>query len=430
MIQEPRHHKAQLAVIGSGMAGLAASVFALGRGIATAQVGNTGAVAYTTGYLDLLGCHPVATGTLLEDPWAGLDALRGDEPRHPLARVVDEDIRAAFSEFIGVLGRLGVRYSEPGEQNLRVLSPAGTVKPTFSVPMTMLAGAQAYAGRQRCLLLDFRGLKGFSVRQVAANLIADWPALSTDRLPFPGLEAGGEIYPEVMARALEVPETRERLAERIRTVLGDAEVLGLPAILGVHAPDHVHAELQRLIGVPLFEIPTMPPAVPGTRLREMFEQRFPAEGLALVPQQKVQRLELGDGGGRLSLRDSYGDVTIEAETLILATGRFLSGGLQAQVDSIRETLLGLPVAQPDGRGAWYREQYMDPRGHPVNRAGVEADEQFRPLDTNGQPLSPRLFAAGILLANQDWIRQRCGAGVAVATAYRAVQEVARVLGLE
>lgn len=152
----------------------------------------------------------------------------------------------------------------------------------------------------------------------------------------------------------------------------------------------------------------MPPSVPGTRLRELFGQRFPSDQLALVPQQKVRRLELGDTGARLFLRDSFGQVSTEAETLILATGRFLSGGLEDGVSGLREILLDLPVTQPDGRGGWYRERYMDPRGHAVNRAGIEVDERFRPLAANGKPRSQRLFAAGILLAHQDWIRQRCG----------------------
>lgn len=130
------------------------------------------------------------------------------------------------------------------------------------------------------------------------------------------------------------------------------------------------------------------------------------------------------------VQDSLGQVSIEAETLILAMGRFLSGGLEAGVSGLRETLLDLPVTQPDGRGGWYRERYMDPRGHAVNRAGVEVDERFRALATNGKPLGPRRFAAGILLAHQDCIRQRCGAGVAVAAAFRAVTEAAAELGID
>jgi glycerol-3-phosphate dehydrogenase subunit B len=227
-----------------------------------------------------------------------------------------------------------------------------------------------------------------------------------------------------------VPAQRERFAELLRASLGDVAVIGMPAIMGVHAPDRVHAELQRLVGVPLFEIPTMPPGVPGIRLREMFEQRYPERGLTLVPQQKVQRLELHRDGVTLHLHDSYGRVVIEAQTGLLATGRFLSGGLIADRQGIRETLLDIPVSQPDRRADWFEDEYFAPGGHRVNRAGIEVDAQFRPLGRDGAPISERLFAAGILLAGQDWIRQRCGAGVAIAGAYRAVQSVSSALGLE
>ena len=91
----------------------------------------------------------------------------------------------------------------------------------------------------------------------------------------PDMDSGAEVYAEVLARALEVPATRQRLAERIAPLLGSAQALGLPAILGVHRPDQVHRELQSLLGVPVFEIPTMPPAVPGVRLRELFETQLP-----------------------------------------------------------------------------------------------------------------------------------------------------------
>ena len=45
----------------------------------------------------------------------------------------------------------------------------------------------------------------------------------------------------------------------------------------------------------------------------------------------------------------------------------------------------------------------------------------------GRPADRRLFAAGILLAHQDWIRSRSGAGIAIATAYKAVESAAALL---
>jgi glycerol-3-phosphate dehydrogenase subunit B len=410
--------------VGTGLAGFAASLFALDRGISVAQVGNTGSIAYTSGYLDLLGYHD---NKLLRAPWPGLRLLREDEPNHPLSRVAENDIREAFARFTTAVSAMGVGYSTPGEENLPAFSPAGTLKPTYSVPRTMLPGINAAGADTRALIVDFHGLEGFSANQLVTNLHQSRPRLSASRLCFPARESGGVLYPEVMARELEVPARRQQFAERLRSVLGDAEMIGMPAILGVHEPDRVHADLQRLVGVPLFEIPTIPPAVPGIRLREMFEQRLPDRGLTLVAQQKVRRLELQDRTAVLHLRDSYGDVVIEAQAVILATGRFLSGGLKADRKGVREPLLDIPVSQPGSRGGWYREGYFDPRGHPVNRAGIEVDEQFRPLGANGEPVSERLFAAGTLLAGQDWIRQRCGAGVAIASAYHAMKSVPAAL---
>jgi glycerol-3-phosphate dehydrogenase subunit B len=422
VIKQPRRHQAELLVIGSGLAGMAASLFALARGVSVAQVGNSGVIAFTTGYLDLLGHDGRG---FVDDPWRALGRLREDEPAHPLANIAEDDIRAAFTGFTQTLTGMGLGYSEPGRHNVRALTPAGTLKPTLSLPLTMQPAIRAMAGGLEAIIIDFIGLNGFSARELVANLAPRWPGLRALRIGFPDMDSGAEVYAEVLARALEVPATLQRLADRVAPLLGSARALGLPAVLGVHRPDHVHRELQSLLGVPVFEIPTMPPAVPGVRLRELFETGLPQRGVALEPQHRIKRLELSSGGVGATLEDAYGEVTIEAGAAVLATGRFTSGGLRADPDGIRETLANLAVTQPAGRADWYRADYFDPRGHAINRAGVSVDEQWRPLDAAGRPAHPRLFAAGSLLAHQDWIRQRCGAGVAIATAYKAVQGAAQ-----
>ena len=65
-----RRIETQLAIIGTGIAGFAASIFALQRGLDVAQFGHSGAMAYTTGYLDLLGVHD---RRVRQDPWTPLD---------------------------------------------------------------------------------------------------------------------------------------------------------------------------------------------------------------------------------------------------------------------------------------------------------------------------------------------------------------------
>jgi glycerol-3-phosphate dehydrogenase subunit B len=423
MKEEARHFTTDLAVIGSGIAGCAASIFALNRYIKTAQVGNTGAVAYTTGYLDLLGANEESPFTI-DNPWEGIELLKKSCPNHPLCLIAAEDIKNGFEQFIAFLGQCGIAYTSPQKENITALTPAGTLKKTLCVPATMAAGPAAFAAKTPCVIVDCHGLKGFSARQVVANLQDKWPTLSAARITFPDMNKG-EIYPEVMARALEVPGIRTEFAKLLKEAAGGAKIIGLPALLGMHRPDFVKTELERLTGLTIFEIPTMPPSVPGIRLREMFEQVFPQKGITLIPQQKVAALDFAPDGALLSLSDNYGSITIQARAVILATGRFLSGGLEANIKGISEPLLGLPVSQTTSRIDWYREDYTD--RHPIHKAGIEVDAAYRPLNKDGQPYNERLFAAGIILAHQDWIRDRSGAGIAIATAYKAVEAAERFL---
>ena len=425
MDKEIRQFNAELTVIGSGIAGFAASIFALNRGIRTAQIGNTGAVAYTTGYLDLLGALAPAVEPV-SDPWQALQEIKTREPNHPLVQVSEEDIMEGFQQFTAFLSAHGIGYTSPGRKNVTALTSVGTLKQTLCLPQTMAEGPRALSSKEPCVIIDFEGLKGFSGRQVVANLQEQWPALSTVRIRFPDMSAG-EIYPEVMGRALEVPATREKLAARLKEAAARVQIIGMPALLGIHKPDLVWSDLERLSGLTIFEIPTMPPSVPGIRLRELFEQIFPAKGVTLIPQQKVRSLDCSKEKLRLHLSDNYGPIVINSRTAVLATGRFLSGGLEAKLSGIVETLIGLPVTQPPDRAAWYNDDYTGDAGHPIHKAGIEVDEQFRPLASSGQPYDPRLFAAGIVLAHQDWIRERCGAGVAIATAYKAVDAAAQFL---
>ncbi len=423
MKEEVRNFSTELAVIGSGIAGCAASIFALNRHIKTAQVGNTGAVAYTTGYLDLLGACEESPFTI-DNPWEGIEQLKKSHPNHPLCLIAAEDIKEGFEQFTAFLGQCGIAYTSPDKENITALTPAGTLKKTLCVPATMAAGPAAYAANTPCVIVDCHGLKGFSARQVVANLQDKWSTLSAARITFPDM-AKGEIYPEVMARALEVPGTRAEFAKLLKEAAGGAKVIGLPALLGMHRPDFVKSELEQLTGLTIFEIPTMPPSVPGIRLREMFEQIFPRKGITLIPQQKVAAVNFTSDGALLHLSDNYGAISIVSKAVILATGRFLSGGLEAQHSTIKECLFDLPVKQPTSRADWYRDEYTD--RHPIHTAGIEVDGLYRPLARDGSPFNERLFAAGIILAHQDWIRGRSGAGIAIATAYKAVEAAQKYL---
>jgi glycerol-3-phosphate dehydrogenase subunit B len=415
--------KCELTVIGTGMAGMASALFAANRGLSIVQVGTIGGIVFASGLLDLMGIHPIEEKKCWQDPWAAIDAMVRDIPKHPYARVNKEDIRAAFEELLLFLEEAGLPYCRQMDQNSHVITPLGTLKTTYCVPQTMWNGVKALEERGPCLLVDFHGLKDFSALQIVSVLQDKWPGLRASRVPFPDVKYKGEVFTgDVMARTFGFPENRERLARFVRPHVKDARAVGMPAMCGMERSNEIIAELEAQIEVPVFEIPTLPVSVPGLRLMNTFEKDLPTRGGQHFFHAKVLDVHRDAGGDFvLGIGNEFTDRIVRTKGIILATGRFLGKGLYTDKKRIRETLFDLPVHQPADRKEWHCESFLDPGGHPANRAGLEIDDLFRPLDNVGRPAFQTLFAVGSILAHQDWIRMKCGSGLAIATAYGAIK---------
>ncbi len=166
----------------------------------------------------------------------------------------------------------------------------------------------------------------------------------------------------------------------------------------------------------------MPPSIPGLRLKEAFERGLRERRPYYFSQKRVVETRLEPGGEfKIGIESPTGKQVILSQGIILASGRFIGGGLRADRKHVRETIFDLPVSQPESRNKWHREDFLDLRGHSINLAGVEIDDYFRPLNHHGQSAFNTLFAAGSILAHQDWKRTKCGSGLAVATAFGAVK---------
>lgn len=412
----------EVVVIGRGMAGMASALFAINRGLATVQVGITGQIIFASGLLDLMGVHPIQEKKSWRDPWAGIDALIRDIPSHPYARLKGEEIQAGFEEVLSFLQEAGLPYSRRRQSNSEIITPLGTIKRTYCVPQTMWSGVRALEEKQPCLLVDFRGLNDFSGRQIAATLQERWPGLRITRISFPDTDHVGELFTgEIVAQTMELSKNRKKLGQAVLPHVKDAQAVGMPAILGMYRTQEIVAELEELIGVPVFEVPTLPVSVPGLRLNDAFTRQLSVKGVQHFLQSRVLEVRRRpDGDFVLRIGNETTEHRVRAKGVILASGRFWGGGLCADRRRIRETIFDLPVQQPGHRRGWHRRDFLDSGGHAANGAGLEIDASFRPLASSGRPAFETLFAAGSILAHQDWMRMKCGSGLAIATAYAAV----------
>ncbi|MEA3428389.1 MAG: hypothetical protein U9Q84_04060, partial [Thermodesulfobacteriota bacterium] len=115
-------------------------------------------------------------------------------------------------------------------------------------------------------------------------------------------------------------------------------------------------------------------------------------------------------------------VSVQGRAFIMATGSFVSGGLFASTDTVKETAFDLPVYLPTGRENWFNDDFFV-AGHAIEKSGIQVDSSFRPL---GRPLdrSPgaeleNLFVCGSILAFSEIMKYRCGHGIAIVTGMAA-----------
>ncbi|MEW6186900.1 MAG: glycerol-3-phosphate dehydrogenase subunit GlpB [Thermodesulfobacteriota bacterium] len=415
--------KADLTIIGNGLAGLGAALYALNRGLSVVQFGSGYPLSLVSGCFDLFSVCPSAGKKEWDNPWEGLKVLRNDHPEHPLARIEEVEIRQAFEEFSVGLGEAGLSYVQDPERNREIITPLGTIKKTFGLPRSMWLGAEALERKAMGRIIEIEGLEGFKAPLIVDRLKPHWKGLSAGRIQFPGFESRPRALAEHLASSLILSANREKLAQRLRREINGAEVMGLPAVLGLFKSSAVMEDLREQIGIPLFEIPTLPPSVPGLRLQETLERKAAEKGTYHLFRHRVGKAEPGkDGGFKVPiLHDGETIRTVSSRAVILAGGRFLGGGLQADRKTVREPLFGLPVSQPDSRSGWHRSDFFNRQGHEINRAGLEVDDRFRPFNRQKEPAYETLFAVGSILAHQDWKREKCGSGLALATALGAVK---------
>jgi len=112
----------------------------------------------------------------------------------------------------------------------------------------------------------------------------------------------------------------------------------------------------------------------------------------------------------------------EADAVLLATGDVLGGGLETVQDGrVRETVFDLPVLHDGDRTRWTSPALLDEQ--PFERFGLRVDRHMRPLGMDGTPVYDNLYAAGSLLAGADRINEGSRQGIALVTAFCAVEAV-------
>jgi glycerol-3-phosphate dehydrogenase subunit B len=413
-------------VVGTGLAGLTAAVRLAERGARVLVLAKgIGATHLAGGTVDVLGYDPQRVSA----PGDAVARLVAARPEHPYARLGVPAVAAGL-EWLrahlagGPLAPYG--YSGGLDENLLLPTAVGAAKPTAMAPATMLAGDLRAGGR--VCIAGFRQLKDFHPALCADNLGgADLPAPLEARgveldLPVTGR---ADVNAQGMAQALDDPAVRGALVAQLAGRLQVDERVGLPAVLGLRDPHAVWSDLEHRLGRPVFEIPTLPPSVPGMRLYAHLRDALRrAGGRVILGPEVVAGIGSGPRLEGVRVRIGRRDAVHRARDVVLATGGFASGGLV--LDSRwqpRESALGLPLALvPEAGRPRFVPGYFDDQ--PMARAGIAVDDELRPLDATGEPAYENVRVAGASLAGAVPWKEKSGDGISLASGHRAAELIA------
>lgn len=426
--------KTDVLVVGGGVAGAMAALAAreLGREVWMAARAP-GATALSSGGFEVApdpGAGPGSPFGRGRTVTECIEAIAGARPSHPYARVGAAG-RARMGDAFRLLAEhlrradLSLSAYEGSRPNHYLPGPMGRLR-AVAVAEASQAKLDLTSKKTRVAVLELTRVAAADGALVAASLAAlpgladrvrlvraDWP--SGDDAPF--------LLPADLGRLLDEPGQRAALVAAIQPALGKPRPthLLIPAIAGTHQASRVASELGRALSIEVVEALGGEASLPGLRLHRALGQALESAGV------HVDRIRVQPDGGELTLARGNAGEGIAASATVLATGRFIGGGL-ARRGTLRETVLGAPVVaggrplQADVVTHLTRADPFEPQ--PVFEAGIAVDAALRPADLDGRPIEDNVLAAGSVIGGYDPVRDGTGLGVAVLTGYLAGRRAA------
>ena len=416
-------------VIGSGLAGSVAALSAKRAGARVALASRSwGATAMSTGAIDIaytpaLSAREQTPRTLAEHV---MDII-AHRKRHPYGVMGLErslsGLRDGYGELRRVLAGTDLQIEELDfeAENLALPSSLGARLPagTAFAPHRGIDFSSPVEGRWG--VLCFLGDPSFDGRRVRAGVEHDARAFgggaSLTEVPV----TVSSTTPMAMAARFDDQKVVDELARELRSKARGLDGIVAPPVLGLTRAGAVRRTLSEAVEAPVVEALAHMPSVPGIRLQRALDAAIDREGIERVGE-VVAPMVAGDHLAGLVTRDQ---LEIRAGAVVLATGRFISGGVVWEggaTNPCREALLNLPVVSELGRmeddtpHPVVRETPLE--SHPLMTAGVAFNESLQPLN-EGRTAYTNLWAAGMVLGGFASRYVLCADGVALASGWHA-----------
>lgn len=419
--------KYDVVIAGGGLAGLSCGVKLAESGLSCAIISaGQSALHFSSASLDLLSALP--DGQPVTEPLSALAALAHQAPAHPYSVIGESAVRRCVSQAMALLQQDTLPLQGSAERNHWRLTPAGQWRMSWLTPdVVPVLSEKMTENWQPAAVISITGFLDFQAEMAAAALTRQGYPAQAYTLHLPCLDKlrnnPSEFRSVNIARVLDLPQNRQELADELAQCGITEQTLILPACFGAENSDGI-AFLQQQLNKTVYQLPTLPPSLLGIRLHQALLRRFRRAGGFVMPGDSV--ISVRRDGERITqlFTRNHGDIPVQAEQFVLATGSFFSNGLASDIDHIYEPLLNLNLTETLPRREWTsadlfaRQRYLE--------AGVATDAHLHPADARGTITN--LYATGAVLGGYNPLQEGCGAGVSLVTAMYAAEQILAQIG--
>ena len=378
--------KFDVVIIGGGLSSLVCGIKLQKAGKKCLMVSaGQNALHFSSGAFSLLGKLP--DGTDVAEPLSAVEALPSE---HPYSKIGKRRLSEYVASVPGFFSECGVTLhpvpstgsgirpdttsvsavTEPVEvveatgtiRNGYRITALGTLKPAWLAmdDVTLLASKDEKIG-EKTLIVNFAGFLDFNTRFIAEGLEKRGTACRIESVKLDEVEHlrknPAEMRSVNIARVMNHENSWKQFARKVRELLDGEDVVILPEVFGFENPV-IMQWLKEMVPAKIVFIGTTPPSVPGIRTQRLLKKAFEAAGGTFLMGDEALDAVF-DAERVASIRTAnLGELRIEADTFVLASGNLFGKGLVASPDAVKEPVFGLDVDYPAERKDWYDEKFF------------------------------------------------------------------------
>lgn len=403
-----------VAIIGSGFAGLSALQLALQQNRKCVLISKDfGATQHFSGAFDWIDPRILRSRLLCEDFSLSQTALdfSAAHPEHYYTQHVSQNLAAMQSlsqSMLEFFHFYQIPFVGDGQTGVWALGSAGFFKPTAFALQGQALTATQWQNAKRILVLGFKGVPDYAPEAIAHNLQAVGMAAEAQEFAsFAVMPASPYVS---ILRALQDENNFTLWCEQIRAHLQTFDLVIVPPVLQAEFATRFFAKFAGRV----CEMLSVLPSVSGQRLQAQVQKSLTQKPVTCIAGKvmKVMRSEADTEIVAVNVQTPAGLKNFKAKHWILATGKFLGGGIEHKNDSFQESLLDLPLLVD--------KVPLSAQTHMTRLIQKEAGLAQAFLKVGVSPLAighpTNLHVCGHLLTGFDFTREHCGFGVSVASA--------------